>query len=80
MASMIDLLTRTTWLQGMATAAALDKKDRKLLKKPPPPMERPGDRERRAQELFRKRTGPKRFAKPEDLLIGNILKRVNGGG
>ncbi len=41
-ADQVDLLIRLNWLQGLATATALDKKDQKILKRPPAVLPRPG--------------------------------------
>lgn len=42
LADQVDLLVRLNWLQGLATSAALGKKDRKVLNKPPKVLDRPG--------------------------------------
>lgn len=52
LADQVDLLNRIMWLQQIATTVALDKKDRKILKKPPKLLERPGVEHRKEKPVF----------------------------
>lgn len=66
LADQVDLLARSTWLQGIATSAAIGKKGRKALNKPPRPITRPG--------VDQKKT-PKKFTETKDLMI--LLRQKN---
>lgn len=51
-ADAVDLLNRQVWLQQIATAVALDKKDRKVLKSPPALLDRPGIKRKKEKPKF----------------------------
>lgn len=70
LADQVDLMTRLVWLQGLATSASLDKRDKKLLNKPPRLLDRPG-------EIHKEKLV---FTKAEDLksLLGGVQKPEPG--